>query len=687
MHLASIFHTLNKPENERLKNIDENLAQFPFVNGKLFEETLPPAAFDSQMREMLLRACSLDWGSISPAIFGSMFQAVMNPEERRNLGAHYTSEKNIQKVIKPLFLDDLYDEFEKAKGNRNRLNELHKKISSLHFLDPACGCGNFLIISYRELRQLEILILRELYKSGQGFLNVQDIILVDVDQFAGIEYDEFPARIAEVAMWLIDHQMNMKVSEEFGQYFVRLPLSKGAKIIHGNALRIDWAQIIPKTELDFIMDNPPFIGYAYQSVGQKEDMSKLFSKVEGSRVLDYVSGWYYKASEYIQGSTIRVAFVSTNSIAQGEQVGILWNSLIEKFNVKIDFAHRTFKWSNEAKNNAGVHVVIIGFSTMEITDKKIYEYDDIKGEPHAKKVKRINPYLVDGETVFIQKRSQPICEVPSINRGSDATDGGHLLLSEDEKDQLINEEPEAEKWIRPFLMAREFLYGKNRYCLWLKGIDPGELRKLPRVLERVNKVREFRTKSKRSKTKQMAVYPYLFSEDRQPESDYLAIPKVTSEGRQYIPIGFCSSDIICGDKLFYLPNASHYLFGILTSLMHMTWMRYTCGRLESRFSYSNTIVYNNFPFPMEFSEKSKEKVSENAQRVLQTRKKYPNSSLADLYDPIAMPPDLVKAHKDLDRAVDLCYRPQPFRSESSRIEFLFQLYEQYTSPMFKTKKK
>jgi hypothetical protein len=357
MHIASIFYILNTPPEKRLKNLDSNLAQFPYVNGKLFEEVLQPAAFDSQMREMLLKACALDWGKISPAIFGSMFQAVMNPKERRNLGAHYTSEKNIQKLIKPLFLDDLYTEFEKVKGSRGKLKEFHQKIASLHFFDPACGCGNFLIITYRELRDLEIKILQELNKSGQQFIDVKDIIQVDVDQFAGIEYDEFAVRVAEVAMWLIDHQMNIKVSHEFGQYFVRLPLSKAAKIVHGNSLQIDWETVVAKEKLNFILGNPPFVGKTYQDAQQKADMQSVFGGMKNVGLLDYVTTWYIKAAQLIQNTNIRCAFVSTNSISQGEQVGIIWQELYNNYKIKIHFAHRTFSWSNEAKGNAAVRSV------------------------------------------------------------------------------------------------------------------------------------------------------------------------------------------------------------------------------------------------------------------------------------------------------------------------------------------
>ena len=414
MHIASIFQVLNTPNEKRLKILDENLTQFPYVNGKLFEESLPIAAFDHKIREMLLEACAFDWGKISPAIFGSMFQAVMNPKERRNLGAHYTSEKNIQKLIKPLFLDDLYSEFEKIKSNRNKLQEFHQRIANLYFLDPACGCGNFLIITHRELRDLEILVLKELNKSGQLWTNVSEIIQVDVDQFAGIEYDEFAVRIAEVAMWLIDHQMNIKVSNEFGQYFVRLPLKKAAKIVHGNSLRIDWETVVKKDRLNFILGNPPFIGSKMMDETQRQDLLSVFKEAKGVGVMDYVSTWYIKAAELIQNSNIKVAFVSTNSISQGEQVGILWNILFNSYHIKIHFAHRTFKWSNEAKKNAGVYCVIIGFANFDISEKRLFEYEDIKGEPLEIKAKNINPYLVNGNDTIISRKQKPLSNIPEI---------------------------------------------------------------------------------------------------------------------------------------------------------------------------------------------------------------------------------------------------------------------------------
>ncbi len=681
-HLSLIFHTLNTPNDKRLKNLDESLAAFPYVNGKLFEEPLPPAAFDGKMRDMLLEACGLDWGSISPAIFGSMFQAVMNPKERRNLGAHYTSEKNIQKVIKPLFLDDLYSEFEKAKGNRNRLNELHHKIASLHFLDPACGCGNFLIISYRELRQLELLILREMNKSGQGFLDVREIIRVDVDQFAGIEYDEFPARVAEVAMWLMDHQMNMKVSEQFGQYFVRLPLTKSAKIVHGNALRVDWSEVVPKEQLSYILGNPPFIGKQFQTDEQRADMDLVYFGVQGAGILDYVTAWYIKAAQFIQGLNIKCAFVSTNSISQGEQVGIFWNEMINQYKIKIHFAHRTFSWNNEARGNAAVHVVIIGFAAYDVSEKWIFEYEKIKGEPLMRKAKFINPYLVDAQNIFIRSIKKPICPVQEMMNGSMPNDDGNLLLSTEEKDVLIAKYPKITPYIRQFVGALEFLNNKQRWCLWLKDVPPNMIRDFPLVVERIQKVKEFRSKSTRDMTRKLASFPSLFGEIRQPDSDYLIAPVVSSENRPFIPIAIMPKEVIASNLVNIIPNATLFTFGVLSSGMMMSWIKTIGGRLKSDWRFTKDNVYNNYPFPLNPTEAQKEKVEAAAQTVLDTRAKYPGSSLADLYDPVTMPPDLVKAHQALDKAVDQCYRPQAFANELSRIEFLFGLYEQYTAPMF-----
>jgi len=684
--LQELFQVLNTPKENRFKNLDEQLADFPYVNGKLFEENLPTASFDTKMRQALLDCCYIDWSKISPAIFGSMFQSVMNPKERRNLGAHYTSETNILKLIKPLFLDDLWKEFESIKDNKKKLPEFHKKLSTLKFLDPACGCGNFLVITYRELRLIEFEVLKSLNKSGQSFLDVSQILWINVDQFSGIEYEEFPARIAEVAMWLIDHQMNMLVSSEFGQYFIRLPLKKSAKIVHGNALQTDWENVVSKNELSYIIGNPPFIGKHLQNESQKADMEKIFANVKGVGVLDYVTAWYLKASQFIQNTKIRVAFVSTNSIVQGEQVGILWNLLFANYKIKIHFAHRTFSWSNEAKGNAGVHVVIVGFANYDTNNKSIFEYEDIKGEAHEIKVKNINPYLVEGKDFALLSRTKPLCNVPSILFGSKLVDEGNYLFTEEEKKQFLSQEPQSNEFFKEILSGDEFLNGRKRYCLWLKDISPSKLKELKLVNERVSNVKLFRLKSTKVPTQKAADYPTLFAELRQPESDFLLVPLTSSENRKYIPLGFFSKDFIVTNSCSVIANASLFHFGILSSVMHIAWVKYTCGRLESRFRYSNTIVYNNYPFPDNPNEKQIKAIETASQKVLDARLQFPNSTLADLYDPLTMPPTLVKAHNDLDKAVDLAYRPQAFTSEANRMVFLFELYEKYTADLF-TKEK
>jgi hypothetical protein len=684
--LQELFQVLDTPSLKRFKNLDQQLSEFPYVNGKLFQEILPMASFDSKMRQSLLDCCFIDWSKISPAIFGSMFQSVMNPKERRNLGAHYTSETNILKLIKPLFLDELWAEFEAIKGNKNKLPEFHKKISELKFLDPACGCGNFLVITYRELRLLEIAVLRALNKTGQGFLNVSEIIWLDVDMMGGIEYEEFPARIAEVAMWLIDHQMNMLISNEFGQYFARLPLKKSAKIIHGDALEVDWETVIPKEQLSYIIGNPPFIGSKIMTQLQRNQIVKEFDNIQGSGVLDYVTGWYAKAAKYIQNSKIKVAFVSTNSIVQGEQTSILWGQMLHKYNIKIHFAHRTFKWSNEAKGNAAVYCVIIGFANYETNNKSIFEYEDIKGEPQELKVKNINPYLVDAKDVFIIKRRKPICNIPEISFGSMPNDGGNFLFNNEEKDNFVKQEPKSEKFFKPIISAFEFLNNHKRWCLWLKNSNPADLKDSKLVTERVEKVRDLRLKSNRKATQKLADFPTIFGEDRQPKSDYVLIPRHSSENRKYIPLGFFDEDSIASDSCLFVEGAKLYHFGLLMSSMHMAWVESVCGRLESRYRYSNELVYNNYPWPDNPSEKRIKKIEEKAQHVLDVRLSFPNSSLADLYNPLIMPPTLTKAHNELDKAVDLSYRSTPFTSEANRMVYLFELYEKYTADLF-TKEK
>ena len=696
--LAHFFEVLNLPKDKRLKNLDEVVNNFPYVNGKLFEEHLGFASFDKSMRDILFEACQLDWGQISPAIFGSLFQCVMSPEQRLNFGAHYTSEKNILKLIKSLFLDELWKEFESVKDSLPRLKKFHKKIGQLRFLDPACGCGNFLVITYRELRLLEIEIIKvQLFKfqkikeNAEGYvkLDIDQLVQCNVDRFYGIEYEEFPSQIAQVALWLTDHQMNMKVSEAFGEYYVRLPLRKSPYIIHGNSLEVDWQSIIvpyswekKEAVYDYILGNPPFRGKQLQNAEQKTDMEKVFHNVHGAGVLDYVAAWYLKAAQYVQKTKTEVAFVSTNSISQGEQAGVLWNELYHRYKIKIHFAHRTFKWSNEAKGNAAVHVVIIGFANFDTEEKYIFEYDNINAEPHGVKVTNINPYLVEGKDICIPGRSKPICRVPSMVYGSKPVDDGNLFFNDEEKKVFLKQEPKAKKYFRPILSSHDYINGVNRWCLWLEDANPSEIAKMPLIIERLNKIKKFRLDSIKASVREQALTPSLFSEIRQPKNDYVIIPRHSSELRKYIPFGFFDIKTIVSDSCTALPNASLYHFGVLTSEIHMAWVRYVCGRIKSDFRYSNTIVYNNFPWPENPSEKQVKAVEKAAEKVLEVRKEFPESSLADLYDPLTMPPALVKAHQALDKAVDLCYRPQPFVSETKRIEFLFDLYDKYTAGLF-----
>ncbi len=673
--LTELYQVLNTKENKRLKTRDSFLANFPYTNGKLFEEFLAIPAFNTKMREILLECCYLDWSRISPAIFGSLFQSIMDKTHRRNLGAHYTSEANILKLIKPLFLDELHVRFNNIKKNKKKLQEFHKELSTLNFLDPACGSGNFLIIAYRELRLLELEILKVLHV--ESVLDIDSIVWCDVDQFHGIEYEEFPAQIAQVAMWLIDHQMNMKISEYFGQYFVRLPLKKSANIVHANSLHVEWEDVVGKDKLSYILGNPPFVGKQLQGKQQKEDMNIIFKGVKGAGVLDYVTAWYLKASQYIQNTKIKTAFVSTNSIAQGEQVGILWKELFDNYKIKIHFGHQTFNWSNEAKSNAAVHVVIIGFANFDSDNKKIYEYESIKGEALEKEVKNINPYLVEGDDIVIEKRRKPICNVPNISFGSMPNDGGNFLLADEEKKELIETESVAEKYIKPLLSAREFLNGKNRWCLWLENLAPNDLKDMPLVKQRIENVRNLRASSTREATKKLAEFPTLFGENRQPKSDFILIPLHSSENRIYIPMGVFNRDNIANNSTSVIPITSLFHFGILISIMHMTWVKYTCGRIKSDYRYSNELVYNNYPFPKDVTAKNILHVEQKAQEILNIRAEFKESSLADLYDPIAMPPRLKKAHQSLDKAVDKCYTTKNFKNDKERIEFLFGLYRSY----------
>ena len=694
--LAQLFQTLNTADSKRSRALDEQVAAFPYVNGKLFEEALPMADFSPAMREALLDACALDWSAISPAIFGSLFQSIMDDKARRNLGAHYTSEENILKLIKPLFLDALWAEFAKVKSNKNRLFEFHQKLRELTFFDPACGCGNFLVISYRELRLLELEVLRASNTVGQLSVDVNQLIGINVDQFYGIEIEEFPAQIAQVALWLMDHQMNLRVSEEFGLYFARIPLTTSPRIVHGNALQLDWSEVLPAQRCSFVLGNPPFLGKKEQSVDQKADLAPVFAPIKGGGVLDFVAAWYVKAAIYIQmngagneSAPIRCAFVSTNSITQGEQVGVLWGWLLAQ-GIHIHFAHRTFRWSNEAKGNAAVHCVIIGFGLNERSDKVIYEYEDIRGAANAVPAANISPYLTDTSSILIGKRSNPISPVPEIVFGSKAVDFGHFILEEADLDVFLSREPQARPYIRQYIGGEEFLNGSKRFCLWLKGIAPAQLRAMPEVLKRVNAVKQERLKSVKAPTRELAKTPAEFGEDRQPATRYLLIPKVSSENRDYVPLGFFEPNVIINPSVLVVPQAGLLELGVLQSVMHMAWMRTTAGRMKSDYQYSAQIVYNNFPWPDLSSKqpvaqagRAKAAIETAAQAVLDTRAQFPESSLADLYDPLTMPPALVKAHQKLDAAVDKAYElgggKKSWKNDAERVAYLFELYQRYTS--------
>lgn len=688
-HLKSIFDVINTDYSKR-SEFNKELLKFPYVNGGLFKKELNQIPVsDDAFRDALIHCCAYDWAFISPVIFGSLFQAIMEGKDRRSFGAHFTSEKNILRAINPLFLDKLHEDFEKSKNNKIGLEKFRKKLSELIFLDPACGCGNFLVVTYRELRMLDIEIIRKQQKK-QRVTDINLLINILLTNFYGYEIDKTSAIIAEVAMWLTEHQCNMKLNDEFGTSVPTIPLKDSAQILNCNSLQIEWKTNIDNKYFDFILGNPPFIGKQYQSLEQKKDLEKVFKGISGAGVLDYVACWYVKAAEYMKkNNQTQTALVSTNSISQGEQTGLLWNLLFNTYKVKINFAHQTFKWFNEAQGLAAVHCVIIGFGIENFKDKSLFEYSDIKGEPIRKIVKNINPYLVEGNDITILKRRQPICSVPEISFGSMPNDGGHLLLDDDEKDELLKKEPDAKKWIRPLISAHEYLNGKTRWCLWLPEIKPEELKNLKLVNKRVQEVKKHRTKSNRDATNKLASTPYLFGEIRQPENDYIFIPLTSSENRHYIPIDFIKKGNIANNSCSLIPNATLFHFGVLTSTMHMTWVRYVCGRLKSDYRYSNEIVYNNFPFPIDVSKKNITEVEKAAKIVIEIRETFTKKSitLADLYNPNLMPDELSKAHQVLDKAVDRCYRDTEFISELKRIEFLFELYEKYTANLFTVSKK
>ena len=685
--LNLMFDWLNNPQADARLEDSDPLYGFRYVNGGLFEERLGFARCNKKMRDALLECCEFHWAKISPAVFGSLFQGVMDDRQRRQQGAHYTSERDIMKVLRSLFLEELQGEWKRIKQDRSSrrrssMEAFHQKLRSLTFLDPACGCGNFLVLAYRELRTLEIDVVREL-GSGEGGRQLF-LPTVNVDQFYGIEYSEWPVRIAEVAMWLMDHQMNQTASEVFGQPIDRLPLKSSPHIVPGNALAVEWGDVLPRSQCCYVLGNPPFVGKHYQKPEQRADMARVFGDFPNTGDLDYVTAWFVKAAAYVQKTRIRIGFVATNSITQGEQAPVLWRILFQKFHLKIHFAHRPFAWMSEARDKAHVHVVIIGLGNFDIPEKFITDYDADANHPVVSKISNITPYLTPGKDSFVVKQRKPICDVPEMRCGNKPTDDGAFILTDAEKAKFLREEPGAERFMRRFTGSEEFINGNMRWCLWLKGVEPVEYRRLPKVMERVGRVQAFRAKSTAAPTREAASKPALFFYISQPDCDYILIPEVSSERRNYVPIGFMNREVISANTNFLIPSNDIYLFAVLTSTMHMAWMRTVGGRLESRYRYSGSMVYNTFPWP-DVTLEQRERVRQKAQTVLDARAPHlpPRgfSSLADLYDPLTMPTALAHAHAELDRAVEKCYRKEAFRSDRERVEFLFALYEAKVNPL------
>lgn len=680
--VIELFKVLDTKQEERDPYLDEDLAAFPYVNGGLFaEENIEIPQFTDEIRELLLTRASadFDWSLISPTIFGAVFESTLNPETRRSGGMHYTSIENIHKVIDPLFLYDLRNEFakiqeEQVKNRRKqKLEAFQKKLASLTFLDPACGSGNFLTETYISLRRLENEVIRLLTGGEMVLGEFYNPIQVSINQFYGIEINDFAVSVAKTALWIAESQM-MKETEDIVHMTIDfLPLKTNAYIVEGNALRIDWESVVPKEKLNFIMGNPPFVGYSLQSKEQKADMLSIYVDEKGKPYktagkIDYVAAWYYKASILMNGTAIRAALVSTNSITQGEQVAGVWKPLYERFGVHIDFAHRTFRWDSEASIKAHVHCVIVGFSCAPSTkDKYLYDEKPVK-------VENINPYLIDAPNTFIESRNKPLCNVPKMSTGNRPADGGHLIIEAEDYEAFIAKDPAAKQYIKRLMGAVEYINNKKRYCLWLVGVNPAVIRKMPEVMKRIEGCRQDRLNGAPDRQK-LADTPTLFRELKNPNY-YLIVPRVSSENRKYVPIGFLDAEVIPTDSATIIENAKQYELGILTSNVHMAWMRAVAGRLKSDYRYSKDIVYNNFPWPTP-TETQKAKIEKTAQAILDARALYPDSSLADLYDELTMPPELRKAHQANDKAVMEAYGFWgKLNSEAACVAELMKMYQQ-----------
>ena len=677
--LAMLFQVLDKAETSRPSTMDELLLRFPYVNGHLFSDRIDIPSFDKRMRDELVRCTEFDWSKISPAVFGSLFQAVKSKEARRTLGEHYTTEHNILRALAPLFLDELWVEYESVRDNVQRLERLHDKIANIRVLDPACGCGNFLVIAYRELRRLELAILTriaDLRKDTQMHLDVSNMVRVRLSHFYGIEIEEWPARIAETAMFLVDQQANHELAITFGNAPDRLPIMNAVNITVGNALRIDWESVLPASKCSYIVGNPPFVGKKARSAEQQDDLAIAFTNWDNFGNLDYVAAWYVKASEYTKDTEIATALVSTSSICQGEQVGLLWPRLFAD-GIRLVFAHRPFKWVSEAPGAAGVSVVIIGFTHKAKQGHKpiLFDYPDELSEPISQEVSVIGPYLNAGSVVVVSKRKHPIMSVPLMSFGSMPNDGGFLFVTKEELSDLQVADANSAILIRRFFGAQELIDDSERFCIWGVGADPAVVAKSKFLSDRATQVRKYRTDSTRAATRQLADFPLRFGEVRQPTTRYLAVPCHSSENRIYLPCRFLEPENIAGNALMTIGGADEYLFGILSSRMFMAWLAEVGGKLESRLRVSAEIVYNNFPFP-EADERARAKVMEAAHGVLGVRDKYPDASLFDLYNPVAMPEDLIRVHHVLDKAVDSLFTKSNLQTIGARLTVLLDRYSE-----------
>lgn len=693
---------LDTEQEKRDPYMNEDLNAFPYVNGGLFsEENIEIPQFTDEIRELLLTECSeqFDWSEISPTIFGALFESTLNPQTRRSGGMHYTSIENIHKVIDPLFLDSLkaelsaIKEMKKGKKRNTALKNFQQKLSELIFLDPACGSGNFLTETYLSLRRLENEILAELLKTAESGatlaglvtdMHAYDLIKVSINQFYGIEINDFAVTVAKAALWIAESQMMKETENIVNLSLDFLPLKTNAYIVEGNALRLDWNEIVPKDKLNYIMGNPPFIGYSMQNPEQKTDIRSIYvdennKPYKTAGKIDFVAGWYFKAAQLIQNTNIRTAFVSTNSITQGEQVAGVWKPLYERFNIHIDFAWRTFKWSSQSTTQAAIHCVIIGFSFVNTNKTKYIYSDNLINE-----AKNINPYLLNASTIFIESRKKPICNVLPMSTGNRPADGGHLIIERDDYENFLKKEPSVKKYIKRLTGSVEFINNKMRYCLWLVGVSPKELRNMPEVMKRIELCRQDRLKGAPDRQK-LAYTPALFREINNP-NQYIIIPRVSSENRRYIPIGFLNRDTIPTDLATIIENAGLYEFGVLISNVHMAWMRTVCGRLKSDYRYSNTIVYNNFPWCSP-TPQQKAKIEQTAQAILDARALYPDASLADLYDELTMPKELRRAHQENDKAVMTAYGFDWRRmTENDCVAELMKIYQKLTADEKKRKR-